>query len=293
MIKEKGFPINYLVSMSSLKRIFENRARFQWWKLVFLFLFINGCLMMPISIHLSSVTQAPLSLVAPTIDRTVSGNVKFLDGVIKEGKLTGASETKKMVDNSVLVATDPKNKLNVAGSQYHHSVIGYKNALTFQSDHLVLTDQNGYGFVIDYPKHKALSLTDHMGGVKALVSELWMDQYKPIYVVVVSLLSFAVLLVSNIILMSVITFILWLTKYSKLSDIRSLREAAAIVIMSSGWPTIAALLLSLFSFDYGSLIMIQSVGLVLVISLVFWKTHFQNNRKVKSRHLIVLGDDRK
>jgi maltodextrin utilization protein YvdJ len=292
MIKEKGFPINYLVSMSSLKRIFEERTRFQWWKLVFLFLFINGCLMMPISIHLSSVTQAPLSLVAPTVDRTVTGNVR-LDGAIKEGELTGAAEAKKMVDNRVLVATDPKNTLKVSGSQYHHSVSGYKSVLVFQNHHLVLTDQNGYGFVIDYPKHKDLSLTGHKGGVKTLVSELWMAQYKPIYVAVVSLLSFAALLVSNIILMSAMTFILWLTKYSKISDIRSLREAAAIVITSAGWPSIAALFLSLFSFDYGSLIMIQSIGLVLVISLVFWKTHFQNNRKVINRHLTVLGDESK
>lgn len=292
MIKDKGFPINYLVSMSNLQRIFDYRANFQWWKLAFLFLFINGCLMMPLSLHLSTVTQAPLSLIAPTVNTTINGSTRLSAGTIKQGELTGAANVKRSVKN-LLIATDPEDGLKISGGRYHQSVEGYKNALIFQRHRLVLADQNGFGFAIAYPKNKSFSLTNPSGGAKALVSELWMNQYKPIYVAFASLLSFAVLFVSNIILMSAMTLILWLTKFSRISDIGSLREAAAIIIMSAGWPSIAALCLSLFSFDYGSLMMIQSIGLVLIISLVFWKTHFQENRKIVSPHLTVLGDESK
>jgi maltodextrin utilization protein YvdJ len=293
MIKDKKFPLNYLVSMSNLQWIFDYRTNFQWWKLAFLFLFINGCLMMPLSFHLSTVTQAPLSLIAPTVNNTVNGNTRLSTGIIEQGELTGAANVKRLVNKNLLIATDPKNDLKISGGRYHQSVEGYKNALIFQKHQLILTDQNGFGFAIAYPKNKSFSLTNYSGGVKALVSELWMNQYKLIYVAFASLLSFAVLLVSNIILMSAMALILWLTKFSRISDIGSLREAAAIIIMSAGWPSIAALCLSLFSFDYSSLIMIQSIGLVLVISLVFWKTHFQENRKIVSPHLTVLGDESK
>jgi len=292
MTKAKGFPINYIVSMSSLRRIFDDRKRFRWWQLIFLFLFINGCLMMPISVHLSSATQAPLSLIAPRIDQSIKRAVD-LDGTIKAGTLIHATETKRNFDRQTIVATDPENMFKVSGNPYHQTINGYKNALIFQKNRLILTDQNGYGFVISYPKHKTFSLADDRDNVKGLAAELWMDQFKPIYVAVVSLISFAALLISNLILMSVIAVILWITKYTKISDIQSLRESCTIVMTAAGWPSLAALFLSLFSFDYGLLMMVQTVGLVLVLSLVFWRTHFQNDRRVTRRHLTVLGDESK
>lgn len=143
----------------------------------------------------------------------------------------------------------------------------------------MISDENGFGFTLTYPKNESIMLTNDKSDLKVLVSQLWIRQYKPVYLAAAMLLCFIGLMFSNMILMGVMAFILWLTKHSKISDIHSFREAVAIVVMSAGWPSITALIFSLFSFDFGSMIMIQSIGLVLMISLVFWKTRFQNVRQ--------------
>lgn len=280
MTNKKGFPINYLVSMSSLQRIFDERSCFHWWKLAFLLLFINGCLMMPIALHLSTVKSVPLSLIAPTIDKTI--NTKFVSQIrgisIENGTLSAMSSHEQKSGNRLL-AIDPSNTLKINGSGFHQSVKDFESVLVFQRHRLVISDENGFGFTLTYPKNESIMLTNDKSDLKVLVSQLWIRQYKPVYLAAAMLLCFIGLMFSNMILMGVMAFILWLTKHSKISDIHSFREAVAIVVMSAGWPSITALIFSLFSFDFGSMIMIQSIGLVLMISLVFWKTRFQNVRQ--------------
>ncbi|MFD2618652.1 DUF1189 domain-containing protein [Terrilactibacillus laevilacticus] len=288
------FPTNYLVFMWSPKRIFAVRRHLSWWKLAFIFIFITGCLMMPLTLQLSKMKTVPFSVIAPSVNKTINSDFaeQMKGHTIKNGNLSPFFEYKQKNGRNLL-AIDPSSKWKVSGYDYHHSIHGFKNSLVFQTNQVVISDQNGFGFTVSYPKHRILTFSGDKSNMKVLISELWVNQYKQDYLGVMTLICFVGLMISNLILMGMLSFILWITKFTKTTDIHTFKEAVTVVFMCAGCPTITALLISLFSFNLGTMILIQSFGLVIMITLVFWKTHFQNEQFEKKQHLKVVGDEMK
>ncbi|WP_100487462.1 DUF1189 domain-containing protein [Sporolactobacillus pectinivorans] len=286
------FPINYFANMFKPKQIFVQRNAFNWWKLAFLFVFISACLMMPLTLQLYTIKTIPVSILAPSMSKMMNQDftAQLQHCSIADGILHGTSYQQENGRN--LLAIDPGNKWRVSGSTYHRSIRHFDNALVFQKKQLIISDQNGFGFTVLYPKETNFLFDGGKINMGNQIGQLWVRQYKADFFGAISLLSFAGLLISSMLLMGTMTFILWLTKRSKMSDIHSFRESASIIMMSAGLPSIAALIVSLIAFNFGTMMMIQSFGLVLMIAFVFWKTRFQDERDVRNKKMALAGSRR-
>lgn len=289
------FPVNYFVNMCSLKRIFTERRNLNGWKLAFLFLFLSASLMMPLTLRLSALKTVPFTFLAPSVSRAISSDfvTQIQKDAIKGGVLSGTVYEQRHGRN--MLSVDPENRWKTIGQKYHQKVQSFKNVIIFQKQKMIISDQNGFGFSVTYPKDQAISLSGSKESLENMVSQLWVRQYKLELITVLSVLCFAGLFFLNFLLMGMMSFIIWLTGRSKLSDIHSFREALSLVILAAGLPSLAACGFSMISFDFGTMIMIQSFGIVLMIALVFLRTHFQNERGLENtnQRLQAVGDENK
>ncbi|WP_154649990.1 maltodextrose utilization protein MalA [Sporolactobacillus vineae] len=286
------FPLNYFIYMWRPKKIFEKRNVFKWWQILFLFVFLSGCLMIPVSLQLVKVKRVPISLVAPHVSQVADQN--FLNQIagysIVNGRLAAPPYERLSARN--IAAIDLNGKWHIEGNKYHQFVRGYQNALIFQKDRLMLSDQNGFGFQIMYPGNGQITFDGSKENLLKEMSQLWVSQYKSDFLGVVSFLGFMGVMIFNLLMLGAAAVFLWLTKRTRISDIHSLREAAAVVLISAGVPSIAAMMLGLVHFDIGTLTMVQSSGVVLMIAFVFRQTHFQDTRKLHEKKLFIVGSGR-
>jgi Predicted integral membrane protein len=273
------FPVNYFVSLWRPSKLFERRYIYKWWQLLFLFFFINGCLMVPATFQLMKMKTIPFSILAPDLSQHVDpGIVSQLAGhSIVNGRLLAQSAVS--IKGQTITAIDLENKWPATGPNNHVKIRGFGNALVMHQDHLIISDRNGFGFRIDYPRGTTMTFNGSWENLSRRVSELWVRQYQNLFFGMLSLLEFSGMMIASLLVMGTTALILWMTRLTKMSDIHSFREAVAIVLMAAGIPTLATLIVSLISFDFGLMTMIESCGIVLMITFVFGTTHFQDTRR--------------
>ncbi|WP_010632784.1 maltodextrose utilization protein MalA [Sporolactobacillus vineae] len=271
------FPANFFMAIFFPKRIFLKRKMLSWLQIIIIFVFMNGCLMVPISLFLSSMSGINTKYIIPSISKSITDDFaqRLSDYQLTDGTLSGKGNDFQIKNMHTFLAVDLKNRIKVQGSRFHLKMSSFSNSLIFKKHGFVITDQNGFGFYLKYLNNVQLTMKNARD-VKEFVGEALFNQYRPFLVGTISLLIYAGLLIANLLLMGIVTLILWLTKVSHYSSIGSLREAGSVIIMAAGLPSIATLAFSLVDFNITLLLMIQSLGLVIMLTLIFWRTSFQD-----------------
>ncbi|MCI1859172.1 MAG: maltodextrose utilization protein MalA [Sporolactobacillus sp.] len=283
------FPLNYFIDLCSPAKIFQERQAFKWRQLLFLFVFVSGCLMLPVSFQLTQVRTVPMSILAPHVNQQIDHDflTRFAGSSIANRTLRARAYER--IEGKDIVAVDLTGKWQAEGQRYHKKIRGFSNALIFQSDRLILCDQNGFGFQLLYPGGETLTFNGARQDLYNHISRLWLRHYQTNFVGVVSFLGFMIVLVGNFLVWSAAALMLWLTKRTGLTAIHSLQEAVAIVLMSAGIPTVGSVIAAFIQFNIGILTLIQSGGLVVMIALVFGKTHFQDSQNVVGKSIDSRG----
>lgn len=71
-------------------------------------------------------------------------------------------------------------------------------------------------------------------------------------------------------------FFLYLGKTFQLSSVRSYQESLTIILLSLGFSTLLATIVGLLYFDMTIVLSIQSLGLIIMLLMIFLKTKFQD-----------------
>lgn len=279
------FPVNFFMMAVSPTQIFRQRSLLKKWQIFFAFIFLNGCLMVPVMLQLAKTDSVPMELLAPGVAQELPQ--PFLNHLQKSAIQNGLlreSSPYHLIKKQTLYAIDPNGDYQAHGKIYHSMVKGFRRALIFQQNRLILTDTKGFGFIVPYMGNN-LHFNNHSVDLETAISRMWLAANRPLYLEVLAAFCFIGLLLSNILLLGALSIILWMTKWTKISDIHSLKEAGSVVSVSAGIPTFVSLFVSLLSFNYGTMMLTQSAGLVLMIALVFLKTRFQDASVIRN-HVI-------
>ncbi|MDA7026827.1 DUF1189 family protein [Bacillus sp. CLL-7-23] len=266
--------IRYVKAMVSPSRIYQYRHTFSWLHITFLFVFLTACLMVPFSISMMKIDHFQMKFLLPAtiekIDQEFAEQLRVYQ--LQKGKLTGGSGFYQ-TEKGTMLAIDMSQKFKTTGENGRIKVNGYDQTIIFQKDHFIMSDQNGTGFSIGYGK-KDIEMKDmNASKLKAFIAERWLAQYKPL----IMMLTLSLILVSQLFLTGCLTGGIWITKKSKMSGIKSLREAAAIAVGVSTIPIFAAVVSGLIHFDLITMLLIQSFGIILMISFTF--RYFFTTRK--------------
>ncbi|WP_018664777.1 DUF1189 family protein [Heyndrickxia acidiproducens] len=270
------FPANYFSHLYSPAKMFHNRNALSWWNIIIVFLFLTACLVAPVSLSFARMDSLPLSRIAPNLNEAVNNQYNGEPAAISiQNGMLEANRPVTIKNKQTLLAINPGQPVSISGDRYHKKVKGFENALILQKKQLTLADQNGFGFTVQYPRQQEKQVIRNADDLAAWAAALWYQQYQVILIPLLSGLAFVLLGLSNLILMGACAFILWLTRFSGFSGIRSLKQAVSIVLFAAGIPSIAAMLAGFARTDPAGFMMIQSLGMVLIIALIFFKTKFQ------------------
>ncbi|CAI6307778.1 DUF1189 domain-containing protein [Bacillus subtilis] len=266
-LQNESFIIRCLKAAASPSGVCRYGNTFSWLQLSFLFMFLTACLMAPFTISFMKMDRFNVQSFMPSAIQKV--NDRFADQLqgfqIRNGKLTGGKSSDRMEDGQNLLAVDMKHEYQTSGENGRLKVIGYDNAIVFQSDQLVITDQNGTGFSVGYGKLEAELKEPNVHDVEVLIDKLWLAQYKPM----IMMLAYAVIFMIQLFLTAVIAGGIWITKRSNMISIASFKEAASTAICASALPAFAAAAIGMVHFDLITVLMIHSCGVTLMISFAF------------------------
>ncbi|MCO4852992.1 DUF1189 domain-containing protein [Bacillus vallismortis] len=266
-LQKERFMIRCLKAAASPSGVGRYRNTFSWLQLCFLFMFVTACLMAPITVSFMKMDRFSVASFMPSAIQNVhDGLADQIQGIqIKNGVLTGGKSSERIEDGQDLLAIDMKHEYQKSGENGRLKVTGHENAIVFQSDQLVITDQNGAGFSIGYAKMNAELKEPNARDLEALIDTLWLAQYKPMMM----MLAYAVIFVIQLFLTGVLAGGLWITNKSNMISVTSWKEAAAASVCASALPALAAAAIGMVHFDLITVLMTHSCGVTLMISFAF------------------------
>ncbi|WP_159550387.1 DUF1189 domain-containing protein [Streptococcus halichoeri] len=274
MPDKKQFPISYISHCRSPKAMFASRGEFSWWQNLLIIVFLNALMMIPVTLHYARMPTYPLERIvakslAPITDKTYHA---LTQGKIEKNTFQGPS----------LICRDGELVLAVLPTKRD------LEKLTAESTRQIIVTHNEWRFI--EPKGKELraqvrgkdqslvTLTTAKA-VRAFVNQQWYDSNKA-SVLAFLLLSFALMVyVGTVIVIGLGAFFLTLTKQSRLFMIRSFSEGLGLMVNCLAWPSLLAILLSFFIQDPILVMNCQVFGTLLMLTVVFYKTHFREDLK--------------
>ncbi|MBK4204565.1 DUF1189 domain-containing protein [Bacillus subtilis] len=266
-MKNESYIIRCLKAAASPSGVCRYGNTFSWLQLSFLFMFLTACLMAPFAVSFIKMDRFSVTSFMPSAIQKV--NDQFADQLqgfqIRNGKLTGGKSSGQIEDGQNLLAVDMKHEYQTSGENGRLKVTGYDNAIVFQSDQLVIADQNGTGFSVGYAKMDAKLKEPNVHDVEALIDTLWLAQYMPM----IMMLAYAVIFMIQLFLMAVLAGGIWITNISNMISIASFKEAASMAICASALPAFVAAAVGMMHFDLITVLMIHSCGVTLMISFAF------------------------
>jgi len=117
------FPAGYFAMIVSPVKIFRYRGALSVWKLILIFLFLNACLIAPLSLSFARAGNISLEQVAPHLNAAIQTGytgqhavLSFQNGVLQSGN----AWTKEHGDT--IISFDPRKTTAVSESRYHTKV---------------------------------------------------------------------------------------------------------------------------------------------------------------------------
>ncbi|MGT2932767.1 maltodextrose utilization protein malA [Streptococcus catagoni] len=271
MLEKKQFPFSYFTYCLSPKAIFANRGQFTWWQNLLIIVFLNSLIMFPVSLHYMSMKTYPMELIVRNSLDPIRANTfsALTQGQIRNDSYQGKSIVIK--DKDVALAVLPK-KADL-------------KALKVSKMRQIILNEKEWIFVSPEGKEmtasvrgvkKSLADLKDLESVKSFVNQQWYISNKA-SVLALLLFVFAFLVyVGTVIVIGLGAFFLSLTKRSKLFSITGFSEGFGIMVNCFLIPTLIAILISLFVQNPILVMNCQVFGTLLILTLVFYKTHFRD-----------------
>ncbi|WP_318767366.1 DUF1189 domain-containing protein [Lactiplantibacillus carotarum] len=258
-----AFPVRFFGSLFSPRRMFANRAKYNWFQIIILFIFLTAVMVMPIPFYYNYQTNFNLKPFLPTIDRMADSSA--MQTALKQASFKDQQFTN--VQHQVIM-TSGKNvagfNLTAADMAGKQNVINL-HAKTFQVKSV------GSQFKAKYVPTYDLKTNAH----DFLVNS-WYQSNK-VMIGLFMLMTLGMIIVGvNLILVNGAAFFLFLSRHNKITHIHNYREAVNLTLMMMGIGSLLAMVIGLIHFDVTIELTVQSLSLAFVVLWVYLKTKFKD-----------------
>lgn len=271
MSKKLYFPISYVTNFLSPRAIFSKRKDFNLWQNLLIIIFLNALIMIPVTIHYASMNSYPISSIikdalSPITEKTY---IALTKGFIKDNTYKG--KPNKIVDKKVAILVLPNEKIK------KEFIKSKKTHIILDKKEWIFVDKKGRELVSKISvKNKKLVELKNLSEVRSFVNQEYFNSNRA-SILMFLLVTFTLLIyVGTIVLIGLGTIFLYLTKKSKLFSINSFSECFGLMVNCLGSPTIAAVIFSIFIQNPVIVMNVQVFGTILMLTLVFYKTHFRD-----------------
>ena len=262
-MKNLSFPANYFMSIFTPKAMFKGRKNLNWFGILFVFIFLNALLLIPIPLFYAHQTQVNLHPFMPHVEQMI--NNKKLQ---KQVNLTSYSTKNRKfeIKNPVTIC---ENKDSILGMGLTKKQVNQKKYAVNLAANQFEFRENNLSFLSKY--QSALKPKD---SVVDFLQNSWFLENKG-YIAGMMLITIGTIILSMNLIVSLGTaFFLYLGHKSKLSNIKTFKEACNLTLNTMGLGCIVSMIYNIFTFDIMKLMFIPMIFMVFMILLVYVRTRF-------------------
>lgn len=261
------FPLNYFKTALSPISCFANRNYLKIWQFLVLIFLHVGLLLMPISYQIGSMQTADLTQFTPKA-------LQLLDEEVVVALQKGESNI--IIDSAEgIVAVGQTAEAAPQLLQAQTGVIFMNNGFYIQEagrSAIVHIDSEG----------NFLKEANNVEELVAQMSKRWFTYNRLAVVMTVFINTWLLFSVSFVVLVFGVSGFLSLMRLSPLFSIRNYKEALTMSYNCLGLPSVIAAVTGYLTNDPTAMLTTQGICFVLMLMLVYWKTHF-NDKYVQSK----------
>lgn len=280
-MKTDIFPINYFKSIWSPIQAFKNRHQLNWFHLVIVLLFLNGLMTIPVTMNYTQIDAVSLESFYPNaikiIDEQMLSELKELD-----------YQNGEMLFNEPFIT---RNKYGITAGglslEAKEDLLKEDHYILFEQNQLTIKENNMIEATILYTKDFSLKGLTQAEEVINEVSRQWFSQNQIFIVLIFSFMVSIFLFIMVLLITFGSALFLYLTKKSSITSIKTYKESVNLILNLLTLPTFVAMFLSLIHFDITLMLSIQTLGLVLMLLFVFYKTKLNDNNILNTKQVIL------
>ncbi len=268
------FPINYFKSIWTPITAFLRRQQLSWPKLILVLLFLNALMTIPVTLNFAQRDTYPIENFYPNILN-----------VLEEQPLTELKKADYHKGEMIVAAPFIFNNDygTVAGGVHQEeALMNEENILLFNQHEFIIKEEGAPTAKIPYTEDFSLKHIQNQKEALNALSRQWFVQNQAFVVAFFTFMISSFLLVMTLLIILGASFFLYLTKNSHLTSITTYKETVNLVVNLLSLPTILATLFGVIHFDIVWMVTIQTLGLLIMLVIVYAKTQF-NDEKLKSK----------
>ncbi|SUN77027.1 maltodextrose utilization protein MalA [Streptococcus massiliensis] len=272
------YPFSYFSSLFPFRKAFANRKRLSWFQMIFTSIFLISLSLIPVAIQSASRESQSLETFVERVYEPLTDQV--MTDLATQGQLT-ADTFQYHGKNAV---QDSKAGRVILGHQDSLN-IDKRLTLYFDDKKLKIYRQKKELVSISYRGFQQADLANKKK-LTAAISRSWFQENRIILSLFLTLGAGIIMGINFLILAIGATFILYLTKKSRLFAFKTIKECLNFTLNCLGLPVLISFVIGLLGQPLTTVITIQNILFVFYLVIVFYQTHYrdaENKGSIKVR----------
>ncbi|MEY8292850.1 DUF1189 domain-containing protein [Carnobacteriaceae bacterium 52-44] len=280
-MKEEIFPINYFKSVWSPIRAFKNRHQLNWIQLIIVLLFLNGLMTVPVTMNYTQIE-------AVSIENFYPNAIKIIDDqTISELRGVHYKNGEMLFDQPFITENNHGIIAGGLSLEQKEELLKEESYILFERNQLTIKENNQLEATLLYTKDFSLEGLSQEKEVVNEISRQWFNQNRIFMVLIFSLMLSVFLFVMQLLIVFGSALFLYLTKKSSITSIETYKESVNFVLNLLTLPTFLVVLLSLVHFDITLMLSFQTLGLIVMLLFVFYKTKLNDNNILNTEQVVL------
>lgn len=276
-MQNKSFPINYFNSVLTPVKNFIGRKQLSWPKLLFVILFLNGIMMIPIVINFTQTEAIQLKSTFPSIYDLID------EDVVDSLNQTTSEKGQVTFTEPFILEKEVGIVLGGVDEQEFEEALEMTNALVFAEDRFYLKEGDLPVSEITYTADVQLNGWQTVDDLQAEINRQWFQYNRVFIVATYSFMITGMLLMMNLLLVFGAAFFIRLAGRSAMIEINTYKESVNLILNAMGIPVLLAFLLGLVMPDISMIMSVQTFGLVVMLVLIYFRTQFSEDYVAKRK----------
>ena len=276
-MQNKSFPINYFNSVLTPVKNFIGRKQLSWPKLLFVILFLNGIMMIPIVMNVTQTEAIQLKSTFPAIYDLIDEDVvdSLNQTTSEKGQVTFTEPFILEKEAGIVIGGIDEKEIEEA--------LEMTNALVFAEDRFYLKEGDLPVSEITYTADVQLNGWQTVDDLQAEVNRQWFQYNRVFIVATYSFMITGMILLMNFLLVFGSAFFIRLAGRSAMIEIDTYKESVNLILNAMGIPVLLAFLLGLVMPDISMIMSVQTFGLVVMLVLIYFRTQFSEDYVAKRK----------
>lgn len=259
-----AFPANYFEAWTSPVKMFTKRKSMKWWQMILTFVFLFALVLTPVPLYYQQKTTVDIGEYMPEVSQMLN------DRELQQIARTASYARGEYSFGKSQVLKDEKGRLT--GINLSRKQVDKAKAAVVMCDRFFYLRDRKVTYKIFYDEKNA----PNEGRLKDQIVRTWYLRNKAAIAFSMMFLVGSIFLMTDVLIILVGSIFLWLARKSPMITIGSFREAVNVMLNVLGPASLLAFVFGTLHFDLSLMTAVQSAAAIILMLVVYTKTHFND-----------------